>query len=118
MRKKTPNVIHFQDGDIDLVNDEWKRIKNPEESPRIRDLREHFPGIDLEDYSDVFAFKGALERSALEHSEKDLEFVKKYISDCVSEYIEKRKILYRAICDFISGMTDSYAINEYRNLLC
>ena len=113
MRKKTPNVIHFQDGDIDLVNDEWKRIKNPEKSPRVRDLRETFPEMDLESYKDVFAFKDSLEQS-----KEKLEFVEKYIADCISEYEEKRKILYRAICDFISGMTDSYAINEYRKLLC
>lgn len=29
---------------------------------------------------------------------------------------QKRKILVRAICDFISGMTDSYAENEYRRI--
>lgn len=28
----------------------------------------------------------------------------------------KRKILVRAICDFIAGMTDSYAENEYRRI--
>lgn len=47
-----------------------------------------------------------------------LEFVEKYIADCINEYEEKRKILYRAICDYISSMTDSDAINEYRKLLC
>ncbi len=30
--------------------------------------------------------------------------------------LKKRKILVRGICDFISGMTDSYAINEYRKI--
>lgn len=32
------------------------------------------------------------------------------------EYKLKRKILVRAICDFISGMTDTYAIIEYRKI--
>ncbi len=32
------------------------------------------------------------------------------------EYYQKRKILIRHIVDFIAGMTDSYAINEYRRL--
>ena len=122
MRKKTSNVIHFQEGDIDLVNDEWKRIQNPKESPRVRDLRESFPKEDLEVYRDkntygdkneVLAFKDKLNPSS-----KSFELVEKYISECISEYEEKRKILYRAICDFISGMTDSYATNEYRKLLC
>lgn len=32
------------------------------------------------------------------------------------EYYQKRKILIRHITDFIAGMTDSYAINEYERL--
>lgn len=32
------------------------------------------------------------------------------------EYYQKRKILIRHIVDFIAGMTDSYAINEYQRL--
>ena len=30
---------------------------------------------------------------------------------------EKHKILVRAICDYISGMTDSYAMNEYHKII-
>lgn len=33
-----------------------------------------------------------------------------------NEYYQKRKILIRHIVDLIAGMTDSYAINEYRRL--
>jgi len=33
-----------------------------------------------------------------------------------NNYEQKRKILVRSIADFISGMTDSYAINEYRKI--
>ena len=32
------------------------------------------------------------------------------------EYLQKKKILVRAIADYISGMTDSYALNEYHSL--
>lgn len=32
------------------------------------------------------------------------------------EYKEKRKILVRNICDFIAGMTDTYALNEFRKI--
>ena len=32
------------------------------------------------------------------------------------EYMHKRRILVRNICDYISGMTDTYAINEYRRI--
>lgn len=38
-------------------------------------------------------------------------------SDEDSEYYQKRKILIRHIVDFIAGMTDSYAMNEYRKLM-
>lgn len=37
-------------------------------------------------------------------------------SDEDKEYYKKRKILIRGIIDFIAGMTDSYAINEYNIL--
>lgn len=36
--------------------------------------------------------------------------------DVDEEYYQKRKVLIRHIVDFIAGMTDSYAINEYRRL--
>lgn len=39
---------------------------------------------------------------------------KKYSSDY--EILEKRKILKRKICDYIAGMTDKYALNEYENI--
>ena len=37
-------------------------------------------------------------------------------NDEKKEYMMKRRILVRNICDYISGMTDTYAINEYRNI--
>lgn len=37
--------------------------------------------------------------------------------DVFYEYLKKRKILVRCICDFISGMTDTYAINEYNRIV-
>lgn len=33
------------------------------------------------------------------------------------EYVYKRRMLVRAICDYISGMTDSYAISEYGKIV-
>ena len=59
-RKRTNNVIHFQDADIDLVNDEWKRIKNPSNASRFRDLREEFPSIDFTPYQSVPEFKDSI----------------------------------------------------------
>uniref|UniRef100_UPI0006CF7904 hypothetical protein n=1 Tax=Clostridium sp. NkU-1 TaxID=1095009 RepID=UPI0006CF7904 len=33
-----------------------------------------------------------------------------------NEYLEKNEVLVRNIADFIAGMTDSYAINEYNKI--
>lgn len=38
-------------------------------------------------------------------------------SEIENELLAKRKILVRSICDFISGMTDNYALNEYNRIL-
>ena len=111
-RKRTNNVIHFQDADIDLVNDEWKRIKNPSNASRFRDLREEFPSIDFTPYQSVPEFKDSLDETSKEYSR-----VTEYLDSCLNEYREKQKILVRSICDFISGMTDTYATEEYRKLL-
>lgn len=46
----------------------------------------------------------------------DLENKKEISSELYAEYLTKRRILVRNICDFISGMTDTYAINEYRRI--
>ncbi len=113
MRKRTNNVIHFQDGDIDLVNDEWERIKAPNQSGRLRDLRELFPDTDLT----VFNTPSEFATSSGQGSDKYNQ-ITFYLAACTEEYTEKRKILIRAICDFISGMTDTYALNEYRKLIC
>lgn len=111
-RKRTNNVIHFQDADIDLVNDEWKRIKNPSNASRFRDLREEFPSIDFTPYQSVPEFKDSLDETSKEYS-----IVTEYLDSCLNEYREKQKILVRSICDFISGMIDTYATEEYRKLL-
>ena len=113
MRKRTENVIHFQDGDIDLVNDEWSRIKEPEQSARCRDIREVFPEINFEKYKSVSEVLKNIDGESSQYVE-----IEQYCEKCIHEYTEKKKVLVRAICDFISGMTDTYAINEYRKLIC
>lgn len=113
MRKKTDNAIHFQDGDINLTSDEWDRIKCPEKAIRLRDLREKFPEVDLTQYEKFDDFANEYVSGG-----KEYEAICTYRSQCQEEYIEKRRILVRAICDFIAGMTDTYALNEYRKLEC
>lgn len=115
MRKYTDNVIHFQEADIGLVNDEWARIKAPKHAARLRDLREEFPQADLSAYrdKDVVLFQRTLPEGSAEYRQ-----VEEYLEACAGEYQEKKRILVRAICDFISGMTDTYATNEYRKLMC
>lgn len=111
MRQITDNVIHFQEGDISLVNEEWERIKHPNTSPRLIDLNNHFPDTDFSRYANVQAFLDSLEDA------EDQEYVRNYIAECVAEYEQKKKILLLSICDFISGMTDTYALDEYRRLI-
>lgn len=41
---------------------------------------------------------------------------KELSTELKQEYMQKRKILVRNICDYISGMTDTYATNEYRRI--
>ena len=113
MRQQTGNTIHFQEGDIGLVNEEWARIKSPDKAARLRDLRELFPGEDLSIYQDVSDFLARLDPGG-----QDFQQVQAYMLRCREEYTEKKNILVRAICDFISGMTDTYAVNEYRKLVC
>lgn len=38
-------------------------------------------------------------------------------SELAKEYYEKRCVLVRLICDFIAGMTDTYASNEYNRIV-
>lgn len=43
--------------------------------------------------------------------------LEKLSKEDAAEYKEKRRVLVRTICDFISGMTDTYAINEYNRII-
>lgn len=45
------------------------------------------------------------------------ENLKELSTEDAAEYKEKRRVLVRTICDFISGMTDTYAINEYNRII-
>lgn len=43
--------------------------------------------------------------------------LEKLTTEDPAEYKEKRRVLVRTICDFISGMTDTYATNEYNRII-
>ena len=45
------------------------------------------------------------------------DFDKDSTSELAKEYYDKRCVLVRVICDFISGMTDTYATNEYNRIV-
>lgn len=49
-------------------------------------------------------------------TQSDLCEIKKNDTAKYEEYKQKRRLLVRHICDFISGMTDTYAINEYNKI--
>lgn len=48
---------------------------------------------------------------------EDLEKLQGQDEEKYEEYRQKRQILIRGICDFISGMTDTYAMNEYNRII-
>lgn len=47
---------------------------------------------------------------------EDLKELQQQNKEKYEEYRQKRRILIRDICDFISGMTDTYATNEYNRI--
>ncbi len=74
--RHTKNVVDFELGDHDVINDEIKKITMADLSDKNNEME----------------------------------------SELKEEYKLKRKILVRNICDYISGMTDTYAINEFRRI--
>lgn len=54
---------------------------------------------------------------------KELDLITNYdlskepTTSLTEEYKNKRHVLVKTICDFISGMTDTYAINEYNRIV-
>ncbi len=80
------NIIDFKNGDFKLVKEELKNISHLKISRVI--------------YSD---------NESLTEDEKKQKATN-------IEYWEKRKILVRNIADYIAGMTDNYAINEYNSI--
>ena len=75
-RRFTQNVVDFELGNHDVINDEIQKIT-----------------------TDDLTYKN-----------------KEMSSELKEEYKQKRKILVRNICDYIAGMTDTYAINEYKRI--
>lgn len=110
MRRITDNVIHFQDGDISLVNKEWELIKNPDAAPSETDKKSFLINNNLYKRDDMKTSIDSLNK-------EEQKLFSDYVAKRKSEYTEKRKILVLAICDFIAGMTDTYAIDEYRKLI-
>ncbi len=104
-RNETRNVIDFEEGDPRIIEKEWKRIiaikpekvdKEPEKK-----VGEEVPEEVTEELTEEVA------EDVVEEFDKDL------IED---EYLIKNQILVRNITDFIAGMTDSYALNEYNRI--
>ena len=104
-RNETRNVIDFEEGDPRIIEKEWKRIitikpkKNEKESEEK--VSEEVPEEVAEELTEEVA------EEVVEEFDKDL------IED---EYLIKNQILVRNITDFIAGMTDSYALNEYNRI--
>ncbi len=105
MRAVTPNVIDFETGYSDLVRSELSAITqmdlaHPENGVFSEDALKKLRRFDIFSIPEDF--------SKVDHNE---------IMKHLDEYLLKRRILVRGICDFIAGMTDSYAINEYNRIV-
>lgn len=84
----------------------------------IKDLHHNNPSFNLIDfnYGDFRLIKKELKKIATyKIPQNDIDCSNWTPDD--HEYWQKRKILVRNIADYISGMTDSYAINEYNSIL-
>lgn len=88
---KNPRLLHK--GTKEKIYNDFMRVKNS--TGQINDI------IDLVN-SSSYAIEDEFNRIK-EHSD--------------DEYVAKHKILVRNICDYIAGMTDSYAVAEY-NKIC
>ena len=88
---KNPRLLHK--GTKEKIYNDFMRVKNS--TDQINDI------IDLVN-SSSYAIEDEFDR------------IKEHSND---EYTEKHKILVRNICDYIAGMTDSYAVAEY-NKIC
>lgn len=88
---KNPRLLHK--GTKEKIYNDFMRVKNS--TGQINDI------IDLVN-SSSYAIEDEFNR------------IKEHSND---EYAEKHKILVRNICDYIAGMTDSYAVAEY-NKIC
>ena len=72
------------------------------------DLKNIFINHDLSAFNSVQEFQNYLGNGI------EATGVANYVAQCKAEYHAKQKILVLAICDFISGMIDTYALNAYR----
>jgi len=96
IRRQTHNVIDFETANCKMLKEELARMTKT-------------LGIKSDDTTDATpasAVNEAPADNAITVSAEEFE-----------EYMIKREILVRCICDFISGMTDTYAINEYNRII-
>lgn len=97
MRKISENVIDFEYGNHKIIKDELQMI--------------------TQGYSESVEEKRAKESEAKEGEVKESEAKESETKENkVKEYKAKQRVLVRNICDYISGMTDTYAMNEYNRI--
>ncbi|MBQ2518073.1 MAG: dNTP triphosphohydrolase [Clostridia bacterium] len=121
IRKFTPNTIDFEAGSSDVVLAELGLINSLDLSPLttgnytvdvVKKLikAETISGIEKMSADDLKKLKPE-DPADLTDNEKEM------FDGILREYLDKRRILVRGICDYISGMTDSYALSEYKRIV-
>lgn len=89
-----PRLLHK--GTIHRIMQDYRSI-----TKNVIDFEEGDPGIIRQEWNKIIVAKSDAD---------DLDLVD-------NEYLEKNRSLVKNIIDFIAGMTDSYAINEYNRIL-
>ncbi len=87
-------VVDFRDSELNIINDEIEIIKD----------------------FDFDKFVKAEEKKEAEKSSIEKKRTKEEILDLAKEYSKKFELLLLTIIDYIAGMTDNYALNEYEKL--
>jgi len=103
---KNPMLLH--DGTLKRIWNEYRQHNFD-----VVDFKEGNPEFVKQEWKKITHDSNCLDLLYPDAKDEDLpDNLKKQ-----EEYFEKRKILVRNICDFISGMTDSYALNEYHRII-
>ena len=108
IREYTPNVVDFESGNFRIVQQELDKISNMDLSQELSPKNQSEEASNTDAQTTQSPKTQSDEASSMNWYDR--------LSPEGKEYYRKRWILVRTVCDFISGMTDTYAQNAYHKL--